>query len=59
MTVSHAATDHSDVYDILRSRHEVLKEVRAEWSISEPKVTYMYIHVHVHCRLLHVYSFVL
>ena len=32
-------TDHSDVYDILRSRHEVLKEIRAEWSVSEPKVT--------------------
>ena len=55
MTVSHAATDHSDVYDILRSRHEVLKEVRAEWSVSEPKVTYMYMYT-VGCYMyIHLY----
>ena len=33
-----ASSDHTDVCQILKSRMTVLKQARAEWSVSEPKV---------------------
>ena len=48
--------DHSDVSQILRSRLEVLKDVRAEWSVSEPKVCYIRIYMYI---FMYVYIIVL
>ena len=47
-------SDHRDVCQILKSRREILKDARAEWSVSEPKVIcvcvgvlYMYMYMYV------------
>ena len=36
--VTVSASDHTDVCQILQSRMAVLKQARAQWSVSEPKV---------------------
>ncbi len=34
-----SSADHVDVCQILKSRLRSLKEIRAEWSVSDPKVS--------------------